>query len=210
MKKLFAFSVLILLYACGNVGGGNTAISIEEASYQTSVEASCNSADVAMIPEKAFIDVPYVSQDPNYCGPASLSMVMGYYDDTIDQRSIGYDIVDSEGVTMDELIRKAKGYGFNAFSGTCQFNGLLKLLAENQPVIVRILSDDGTNGHFIVVTGYDNSLGIVYVNDPAQSYRTSISFDEFYGLWNITNLENNNSKDMIIMLSPVKPAIQTS
>ena len=197
MYKLLTILLLFLSYACGQ-----TASTDQADVYQVSAEAACNNIDVTALPEKAFINVPYVQQDTSYCGPASLSMVMGYYGDNVEQHVIGADIVDKDGATIYELTTKAKEFGFDAYSGACQFNGLLEFIAEGKPVIARILSAHGTNGHFIVVTGYDNSLGIIYINDPAQPERLTLTFDEFLGLWNITSLEDKNSTDLVIILSP--------
>ena len=206
MYKFFAISILFLSYACGQGGAA-----VDQASvYQISTQGACNNIDVTMLPEKAFLDVPYVRQDTHYCGPAALSMVMGYYGDNIDQHTIGSDIVDEQGATTQELIAKANVYGFDAFTGACQFKGLLGFLAEGKPVIARVLSARGTNGHFIVVTGYDNSLGVMYINDPAQPDRLTIPFDEFLESWNITSLADNNSDNLVIILSPANQLAQAN
>jgi ABC-type bacteriocin/lantibiotic exporter with double-glycine peptidase domain len=198
MYRFLALSVLALSYACGQ-----QQVAVDPAAeYQISAQTACDSADISTLPERASIEVPYVEEEPNYCGPASLSMVMGFYGKSVDQSTIGSDIVGEKGVTIDNLVDKAQSYGFDAFTGSCQFNGLLGFLAEGKPVIARVLSNEGTNGHFIVVTGYDNSLGVLYVNDPAQPNRLTVTFDEFSEMWNITTLGDNNSANIVIIVSP--------
>lgn len=201
MYKLLAILSLCLVYACGQATSTET-----PATYQSSslaIEEACNNVDVTSIPEKVIMEVPYVEQEVAYCGPASFSMVMGYYGQNVDQYSIGSDITTVEGAKLRDLVHKANELGFDVFTGTCQFNAMLGLVAEGTPVIARVLSKNGGNGHFIVVTGYDNSLGIVYVNDPAQPERLTLTFDEFQNIWNISTLGAENSNDLIIILSPM-------
>ena len=195
LYKVLALLILALSYACGSaVLSGQNA----------STEASCKYVDVNVLPEKVQLSVPYVKQDVNYCGPACLSMVMAYYGRNVDQHEIGDGIVGSDGTSAMDLINRAKDYGFNAGMGNCELNNVLSLLSEAKPVIIRILNDLGDNGHFIVITGYDRGLGLVYLNDPDKPNRKSETFDHIKSLWNITSLDAaNNSEDLLILVTPV-------
>ena len=195
LYKLLALLILILSYSCGNA-----VLSGQNASAQ----ASCKYVDIDTLPEKIELTVPYVKQDVNYCGPASLSMVMAYYGLTVDQHDIGKGIVHDNGTSAIDLINRAEDYGFNAGMANCELNNVLSLLSESKPVIIRILNDLGDDGHFVVVTGYDRSQDLIYLNDPDQPDRKSETFDHIKSLWNITNLgAANNSDNLLILVTPI-------
>jgi ABC-type bacteriocin/lantibiotic exporter with double-glycine peptidase domain len=197
LYKLLALSVLTLSCACGNMSSGG------QDSYTNSIEAACSYVDISTLPASVDLKVPYVKQAVNYCGPASVAMIMEYYGLAADQYTIGADIVDEAGTTASELIDKSEERGFTGTVVNCQLNGLLGLLAEGKPVIARVLNDMGTGGHFIVVTGYDRTSSLIFLNDPDQPYRRAESFEEFSRIWDVTTLgEGKNSTNVAIVLSP--------
>ena len=197
LYKLLALSALMLSCACGSMSSGG------QDSYTSSIEAACSYVDINTLPAHVELKIPYVKQAVDYCGPASVVMVMGYYGYAADQYTIGAGIVDGNGTTASELIEKSEDMGFVGTAVNCQLNGLLGLLAEGKPVITRVLNDAGTGGHFIVVTGYDKNSSLIYLNDPDQPYRRAESFEEFSKLWNVTTLgEGMNSTNVAIVLSP--------
>jgi ABC-type bacteriocin/lantibiotic exporter with double-glycine peptidase domain len=197
LYKLLALSALMLSCACGSMSPGG------QDSYTSSIEAACSYVDINTLPAYVDLQVPYVKQAVNYCGPAAVTMIMEYYGYAADQYTIGADIVDEGGTTARELIEKSEDRGFVGSVVNCQLGGLLGLLAEGKPVITRILNDLGTGGHFVVVTGYDRTSNLIYLNDPDQPYRKAESFEEFSRLWNVKNLgEGSNSENMAIVLSP--------
>jgi len=186
----------MLSYSCGS-----SVLSGQNASAQ----ASCKYVDIDTLPEKFELTVPYVKQDVNYCGPASLSMVMAYYGLTVDQHDIGKGIVDEDGTSTIDLVNRAGDYGFNAGMANCEFNSVLSLLSESKPVILRILNDLGDNAHFIVATGYDRTQGLLYLNDPDRPNRKTETFDHIKSLWNITTLDpTNNSENLLILVKPTR------
>ena len=195
LYKLLALLTLTLSYSCGSA-----VLSGQDAAAQ----ASCKYVDIDTLPEKIELTVPYVRQDVNYCGPASLSMVMSYYGVTVDQHDIGKGIVDDNGTSAVDLINRAGDYGFNAGMANCELNSVLSLLSESKPVIIRILNDLGDDGHFVVITGYDKTLGLIYLNDPDKPNRKSETFDHIKSLWNITTLApEDNSENLLLLVRPV-------
>lgn len=203
-KLLSVTVVLISLSACGQK------LSDGAANSQQSIEASCNYVDEATLPAQIQLTVPYVKQDPNYCGPASLSMVMGFYGSTVDQHDIGADIMGPSGTSTGDLMNKAEIYGYQGSVVSCGFGGLLGLISKGKPAIVRILNDAGTNGHFIVVTGYDKTSEQVFINDPDQPNKKSLSFADFQARWNITAFQSksDNSYDLTMIVEPTTKIAQ--
>ncbi|MEI6092432.1 MAG: C39 family peptidase, partial [bacterium] len=124
----------------------------------------------------------------------------GYY---VEQHVLGEGIVGDKGSSSFDLVAKANDYKFDGSVINCSLSGLLNFLSEGKPVIARILNDAGNSGHFVVVTGYDQSLGLIYINDPDQPYRKSVYIDKFESLWNITSLgDNNNSSNLLVLVYP--------
>ena len=203
LYKLLAVSTLLTVCACGSIGSGG------QDSSSSSVDASCKYVDLSTLPQRITLNVPYVKQEYNYCGPASLSMVMAYYGSPVSQDVLGSDIVGSEGSTSGDLLYKFEQYGFAGAVINCEIGGLLELVSEGKPIIVRILNDVGSNGHFVVITGYDIASGLLYLNDPDKPYRKSETLDRFKSLWNITTLgDGNNSKNLAIIGTPTTKIAQ--
>jgi ABC-type bacteriocin/lantibiotic exporter with double-glycine peptidase domain len=205
MKKFFSALVVfstVLIMSCGS--SSSTPTQDSEYNIEEALIASCANADTTNLPAIVKLNVPYVRQEPYSCGPASLEMILEYYGlFGIDQYMIGKDIIqDGVGTTSDQLIAKAKEYGFYAARGSCQFEGMLSIIAEGKPLMARIINSAGTNGHIIVVTGYDISEQLVYINDPAQRDNTSMTFDEFKSRWDIQTLEENGGQNTLIMTTP--------
>ena len=185
--------LLLFAFACGRVddstGAGDSAL------------AQCRYVDVSSLKDRVYLSVPYTEQEPNYCGPASLEMLLSYYGHPVDQDVLGKDIVGPTGVSSGELRAKAIENGFSVSFSYCGLNALLENLSNGSPAIVRVLNNMGNNGHFFVVTGYDMAEKTLYINDPSDPQNTEVSFDTFDRIWNITTLgpENNSSRFMMLI-----------
>jgi ABC-type bacteriocin/lantibiotic exporter with double-glycine peptidase domain len=129
-------------------------------------------------------DVPFVMQDTQYCGPASLSSVLSYYGDTLDQKTIGKAVYSPKlhGALITDLENYGKGRGFQTKSGQGHTADIKKFLSEGKPVIV--LVDLGlwviSKPHYLVVYGY-NEQGFAAHNgfEAAKLYL----YEEFEKIW---------------------------
>jgi hypothetical protein len=151
--------------------------------------------------------VPLYQQiDARGCGAASLQMVMDYYGPFIDQMEI-YDAARSGGTTLPDMARAAQfssmsttagdrfqhavvtGYtgrdvGYAAFyyaSTEPWLDGLKHILSLGYPVIALVWWAPGYVGgdHYRVIVGYDDSEGVLIVNDPwSREFKTD---SEYYG-----------------------------
>eukprot|EP00698_Gefionella_okellyi_P014571 TRINITY_DN4039_c0_g1_i2.p1 TRINITY_DN4039_c0_g1~~TRINITY_DN4039_c0_g1_i2.p1 ORF type:complete len:304 (+),score=29.21 TRINITY_DN4039_c0_g1_i2:57-968(+) len=87
------------------------------------------------------------------------------------------------------------GFGYRN-SSTCWLDSLKNVIAAGFPVIVlqwySDLASDG--GHFRVVTGYDDTAGVIITNDPwdrdGQAPVMKYSDQEFCKLWNYTEVDD--------------------
>lgn len=67
-----------------------------------------------------------------------------------------------------------------------RFKELKRHVSNGVPVIVhQYWGNVGSNGHYRIVTGYDDEHRIVYLNDSTEGKVVSQSYDRFLELWNV-------------------------
>jgi ABC-type bacteriocin/lantibiotic exporter with double-glycine peptidase domain len=104
--------------------------------------------------------VPFVGQETQHCGPASLSSVLSYYGDAVEQKKIGEAVLSTElqGALITDLENYGRKRGFQTKIGRGRTADIRKFLSENRPVIV--LVDLGfwviSRPHYLVVFGYND------------------------------------------------------
>ena len=138
----------------------------------------CNVAAVAE-PSGLWLDVPFVKQEKNGCGAASIAMVMQYWAlqrgrpqspnaDVIQiQRALYSD--HAHGIYASDLERYLQQEGFRTFAFRGEWTDLKQQLEKGRPLIVGLKPDWGNIPlHYVVIAGLDWEQGLVMVNDPAQ------------------------------------------
>jgi predicted double-glycine peptidase len=104
--------------------------------------------------------VPFIRQDSQFCGPASLASVMTYHGMPTDQNTVGKAVYSEklQGALITDLERYARQKGFETKSGRGTVEELKTDLDRGRPVIV--LVDLGfwvvSKPHYLVVIGYDD------------------------------------------------------
>lgn len=208
MKYILLTVLSIFLMSCGNsdfLGFGGSG---ETSCKYIDIDSSDGNIDIK---ETAMLNVPQINQYPNYCGPASLAMVLEYNGYSYSQKELGQmmDISPINGVTPDEIVKVAKSIGLSKSSVvSCDLGILLYSVDNDVPVIVRTYDDTLNAAHYMVVVGYDLDSKSIYVNDPAatSSDRSingakKLSFSSFEYLWNVNTLAaNNNSYNLMILI----------
>ncbi len=129
-------------------------------------------------------DVPFVMQDSQYCGPASLSSVLSYYGDPVDQKTIGKTLYSPRlrGALITDMDDYGRAKGFKTNLGQGRPAEIKEFLSQGKPVIV--LVDLGfwviSKPHFLVVYGY-NEQGFLAHNGfkASQLY----PYEEFDKIW---------------------------
>ena len=115
----------------------------------------------AAAPSFTIDGVPFVKQDSQYCGPASLASVLGYYGDAADQKAIGEAVYCEKikGALITDLENFARQRGYRARTGRGTPEDIRDFVARKRPVIV--LVDLGfwvvSKPHYLVVFGYNDS-----------------------------------------------------
>jgi predicted double-glycine peptidase len=127
-----------------------------------------------------WIDVPFVKQEKNGCGSASIAMVMQYW---LKQQGRATDVSEADAIEIQRAIyapgangiyasamkRYLEDHGFRAFSFHGEWSDLNAHIVKGRPLIVA-LKQPGFDGflHYVVVAGLDLEREIVFLNDPAQ------------------------------------------
>ena len=121
-------------------------------------------------PKGFYLEVPYVHQVKNYCGPAALSMVLRFWDQSVDQYELAghFDPFPSKGLSGAQMKELAARYGFSAYSFSGQTETLREHLGKGRPVIVALSSSRLLDfNHFVVLVGWDTVKQEWIVHDPA-------------------------------------------
>lgn len=100
--------------------------------------------------------------------------------------------------TMREFLKQysvTKNHKFKSISTNSKYaekqkkrvwNIVKEYLSNDIPVIVhQYWRGKGTNGHYRVVTGYDERTKTVYLNDANPGIKITQSYTDFFELWNV-------------------------
>jgi ABC-type bacteriocin/lantibiotic exporter with double-glycine peptidase domain len=125
-----------------------------------------------------WLDVPFVKQEKNGCGAASIAMVMQYWRNTgerthaesVDATAIQRSLYsrDAHGIYASDLERYFRQNGFHTFAIHAEWNDLRQQLEKGRPLIVALRPGASSSLHYAVVTGLDWQQQLVMLNDPAQ------------------------------------------
>lgn len=130
--------------------------------------------------------VPYIKQMTNYCGPATITTVLKYWQVDADQESVGKEVYDRsiKATNGADMMLYARKKGFSSYSWNSSIPDLKEKLALGIPVIVlQDTSAADRSGHYRVATGYDEKAGVIFVSDPYEPDKKEIDYDTFLTLW---------------------------
>jgi len=123
-----------------------------------------------------WLDVPFVKQEKDGCGAASIAMVMQYWqaqqgqpaNDTSDPSRIQRALYSAKahGIYASDMERYFRAQGFRTFTIRGEWEDLQQHLDQGRPLIVALKPASGATLHYVVVAGLGPE--IVMVNDPAQ------------------------------------------
>jgi ABC-type bacteriocin/lantibiotic exporter with double-glycine peptidase domain len=118
-----------------------------------------------------WLDVPFVKQEANGCGAASIAMLMRYWSrEDADPHRI-YEALysrEAQGIRGEDVERFLRTAGFQTFVFHGDWQDLEQHLAKGRPLMVCLR--EGRTGllHYAVVAGVDTRQNVVLVNDPAR------------------------------------------
>ena len=132
----------------------------------------------AETPSGLWLDVPFVQQEKDGCGSASIAMVMQYWlaqqgqtvgaaADALQIQRVLYSR-QAGGIYASQMQRYFQEQGFHAFAFHGDWDDLKLHLEKGRPLIVALKPSMHDPLHYVVVTGLDWDQNLVLVNDPAQ------------------------------------------
>ncbi|HVM62264.1 MAG TPA: PA2778 family cysteine peptidase [Verrucomicrobiae bacterium] len=128
------------------------------------------------------LNVPFVAQKANYCGPAALAMLANYYGHPVTQDEIAGAIYlpDIGGTVTSELGEYARRFHLWVRQYHGSVDDLQEKLAAGVPLLV--LGRFGEHPHYFVVLGWDNFRQVVTVHSDARA-RFEMRFEDFRRYW---------------------------
>ncbi len=146
----------------------------------------------AAAPPAAWLDVPFVRQQKDGCGAASIAMVMQYWQQQGRSPSANADYAHiqeallsraAHGIYASAMTRYFQQNEFQAYAFTGDWDLLEHHLEQGRPLIVAL--DPGSHSplHYVVVAGLDRGAGVVLVNDPAQRKLLKVDLARFEKEW---------------------------
>jgi ABC-type bacteriocin/lantibiotic exporter with double-glycine peptidase domain len=128
-----------------------------------------------------WLDIPFIKQERNGCGAASMAMVMQYWqrqqspaaspDPEADADRIQRALFSEKdhGIHAVDMERYFQQHGFRTFAFAAGWDDLRQHLEKGRPLIVALKPILGERTlHYVVVAGLDVNRNLVMVNDPAQ------------------------------------------
>ncbi len=148
---------------------------------------------VSAMTRGAVLDVPFVHQKSQGCGPASVAMLIEYwrsgdnssqvnpdtlYDDLYDPRL--------KGTSGEKIAGYLRNHSFFAFILDGTWSDLTTNLARQRPVIVCLQPGRNQPLHYVVVVGVNESDGSAMIHDPARRPLIKIARNTFEIEWRRT------------------------
>lgn len=126
-----------------------------------------------------WLDVPFIKQEKEGCGAASIAMVMQYWrkqqnkpaDASADAVEVQRALYSSNdhGIRASDMERYLQEHGFQTFTFAGKWDDLQQHLAKGRPLIVALKPAAlETQLHYVVVVGVDSEQNVVLLNDAAQ------------------------------------------
>lgn len=154
--------------------------------------AICSVA-LAAAPLNIWLDVPFIAQQKNGCGPASIAMIMEYWQKqqhapvSDDAAEVLRTLVPGrDGVRAADMLRSFEQHGYRAFPYAGDWADLEHQLAKGRPLIAALQPAGGDSLHYVVVAGIDDAEQVVLLNDPAQRKLLKEARKEFEREWKVT------------------------
>jgi ABC-type bacteriocin/lantibiotic exporter with double-glycine peptidase domain len=143
-------------------------------------------------PGALWLDVPFVQQEKNGCGSASLAMVVDYWqghgaaqnavgDATTIQRALY--VSRQRGIPADAMRGYLEREGFTAIAFRGEWGDLLHHLSRGRPLIVAFRTPGGTL-HYAVAAGFSEDA--IALNDPADRKLRKYDRSMFEKQWSAT------------------------
>lgn len=163
-KKIF----LIAGFGCALLQSGCASRAVQTESIRASAPAGIPA-------QKEIAGVPFIEQSENHCGPATLAMTLGFYNQSIGMEQVAPLMYNTQnkGSLQSDMLSAARRLGMNAVAIE-GMPALLQEVAAGNPVIVfeNLALKWLPQWHYAVVYGYDLSVPeVVMHSGPEKAKR---------------------------------------
>lgn len=142
-----------------------------------------------------WLDVPFVPQQKQGCGPAAVSMVMQYWQQKLHRTAAAAADVDEilsalppgrHGVNATALLQYMQQHGYRAFAYAGDWDDVEQELAKGRPLIAALKPRGDDELHYVVLAGVNDAEHVVLMNDPAQRKLLKEDDAQFEREWKAT------------------------
>ena len=145
-------------------------------------------------PPGIWLDVPFVRQEKEGCGAATISMVIQYWnrdhDPSLAARADPHSIQQAlysrqaHGIFASAMEHYFEEAGFRAFAFRGNWDDLKSHLRKGRPLIACLKGAGRSESrHYVVVAGLDWERNVVFVNDPARRKLVRLDRKSFERSW---------------------------
>lgn len=129
------------------------------------------------------LTVPFLKQQKNGCGAASVAMVMNYWGVQKSGAEVYRTLYDPKlhGIPLIEMKRYLEDQGFRAFTLHGRWADVEQHLSKGRPVVVSLKKKGSSPMHYAVVTGMEKDR--VLLNDPTRKGTTRMKPADFEKQW---------------------------
>ena len=131
-----------------------------------------------------WLDVPFVPQEKNGCGAASIAMLIRYWSH---EDANAHEILealyskDAHGIRGSAVQQYLRIHGFRAFVFAGGWQDIEHHLARGRPLMVCL--KEGSSLHYVVVAGVDPVQNLLFINDPARRKLLKVDRASFEKAW---------------------------
>ena len=140
-----------------------------------------------------WLDVPYVHQEQDGCGSASVAMVMQYWAEKgapvpasrSDAAHIQRELYSrkAHGIYASAIEEYFKDSGFEVFAFRGEWNDLREQVKKGRPLVVALEPTRDAPLHFVVLVGISPGDTAALLNDPASSKLLKVGRRDFNQQW---------------------------
>jgi predicted double-glycine peptidase len=150
-------------------------------------------ASLAAAAPAFWLDVPFIRQQKDGCGSASIAMVMQYWirqgspvaagDADPEAIRTALHSQEARGIFASDMVRYFEAKGFRAFTLQPEWAELERHLQKGRPLIVCLGRLGSGALHYVVVAGMDPGRKLILVNDPARRKLLAMDRKSFERAW---------------------------
>ena len=146
-------------------------------------------------PPSLWLDVPFVKQEKDGCGAASIAMVMQYWQQhggpanpMAEAARIQHALYSeaAHGIYASDMEKYFQQNGYVTFTFSGEWADLRQHLEKGRPLIAALKPGSALPLHYVVVAGLDQERQLVLLNDPAQRKLLKEDKSRFEQEWRVT------------------------